>query len=89
MTPWGRSSVPHVSDAPIELLALDEPYEGAISARRVGEPSFTHVQDFGDAYMAAQTRGVRLVIPKSLADQLREVGDLPPELPPGVEVRAD
>jgi len=39
-----------MGSAPIELLALDDLYPGVIGARRQGEPSFTHVQDIGDAY---------------------------------------
>lgn len=76
---------------PIELLELDEPDQGmtVIRARREGEPSFTHVQDIGDAYMAAQVRGVHVVIPEHLIAELRMKGDLPPELPAWVEVRRD
>jgi len=77
-----------MDDAPIELIELvEDDFSSIITARREGEPSFTHVQDFGDAYMAAQSRGVRIVIPEPLAAQLREVGDLPPNLPSWVEVR--
>jgi hypothetical protein len=65
--------------APIELIAADQPYPGVISARRTGEPSFTHVQDIGDAMMAAMARGVDLIIPTGLAnDLLRDLPDLPP-----------
>lgn len=73
-----------VSDAPIELIALDEPYEGVISARRDGE-SFSHVQDVADAIMAALERGVDLVVPRDLFNQIRD--DFPPELPPYIKVR--
>ena len=74
-----------VSSEPVELIALDEPAQGLISARRNGEPTFTHVQGIADAMMAALSRGVDLVIPKQLYPDLRE--SLPPELPPWVKVR--
>lgn len=73
-----------MNDAPIELIALDEPYEGVISARREGE-SFSHVQDVADAIMAALARGVDLVVPRKLFDEIR--GEFPPELPPYIKVR--
>jgi hypothetical protein len=74
-----------VSDAPVELIALDGPYEGVISARREGEPSCSHVQDVADAIMAALARGVDLVVPAALFHEIR--GDFPPDLPPYVTVR--
>lgn len=40
-----------LGDAPIELMALDDPYEGVISAHREGELSFSHVQGVADAIM--------------------------------------
>ena len=48
-----RRCVTDLSDAPVELIAVDEPYEGVISARRQGEPGFSHVQDVADAIMAS------------------------------------
>lgn len=48
-----------MSDAPIELIPLDEPYEGVISACREGEPSFSHGQDVADAIMTALASRVR------------------------------
>jgi len=77
--------LPRVSSEPVELIALDEPAQGLISARRNAEPTFTHVQGIADAMMAALSRGVDLVIPKQLYPDLRE--SLPPELPPWVKVR--
>jgi hypothetical protein len=74
-----------VSSEPVELIAFEETAEGLISARRYGEPTFTHVQDIADAMAAALDRGVDLVIPKQLYADLR--GCLPPELPPWVRVR--
>jgi nucleoside-diphosphate-sugar epimerase len=74
-----------VSNAPVELIALDEPYEGVISARREGEPTFTHVQDVADAIMAALSRGVYVVVPAAMFEQIR--GDVPPDLPPYIKVR--
>ena len=72
-------------DAPVELIALDEPYEGVISARRAGEPSFSHVQDVADAIMAALARGVDLVVPAALFDEIRS--EFPPDLPPYIKIR--
>jgi hypothetical protein len=72
-------------EAPIELVELDEPYDDVISARREGEPSFSHVQDVADAIMAALSRGVDLVIPAALFDKIRD--DFPPDLPSFVKVR--
>jgi hypothetical protein len=69
---------------PLELVALDEPYEGVISARRQGEPSFSHVLDVADAIMAALDRGVDLVVPAALFSRIRS--GFPPELPPYIKV---
>lgn len=71
--------------APVELVALDQPYEGVISARRVGEPSFSHVQGVADAIMAAHARGVDLVVPAQLFAEIHD--DFPPDLPPYIKVR--
>ena len=73
------------SDAPIELIELDDPFEGAISAKRTGEPGFVHVSGISDAIMAALSRGVDLVIPARLYEQIRS--DLPAELPPYIKIR--
>jgi hypothetical protein len=71
--------------APIELLVLDQPFPGNITARREGEPSFTHVQGIADAMMAALSRGVDLIIPAELVSQMED--DLPPRLPDWVKIR--
>jgi hypothetical protein len=56
-----------------------------ISARRDGESSFSHVQDVAVAIMAALARGVRLVVP---GDMFEQIGDsFPPGLPPYIKVR--
>lgn len=78
-----------MTGAPIELLAYNDPYPGVIRARREGEPSFTHVQDIGDAYMAAQERGVRVVISQRLIDELRVAGEFPAHRPAWIEIRND
>ena len=75
-----------MDDAPIELLAYNEPHAGLIRARREGEASFTHVQSIGDAYMAAQVRNVQVVISEHLVEELRNAGELPPDLPSWIEV---
>jgi hypothetical protein len=73
-----------VSDAPVELLTVvDE--DGRMSARREGEPSFTGVEGVADAIMAALARGVDLVVPQQLFNEIRN--DFPPELPPYIKVR--
>jgi hypothetical protein len=73
------------SDAPVDLIALDEPYQGVISARREGEPGFSHVQGIADGIMAALGRGVDLVVPVALFDEIRD--SFPPDLPPYIKVR--
>ncbi|RNL77485.1 hypothetical protein [Nocardioides marmorisolisilvae] len=73
------------SDAPIELVALDVPFAGAISAQRKGEPSFEHVNGVSDAIMAALSRGVDLVIPRRVFEEIRD--DLPQELPSYIKIR--
>ena len=85
MARWSPATVLKVDDAPIELLALDQPRPGLIAARRVGEPSFSHVQDIGDAMMAAMSRGVDLIIPAAIADVVMR--DLPLELPNWIKIR--
>jgi hypothetical protein len=72
------------SDAPIELIALDDPHEGVISARRSGEPSFLYVNGVSDAITAALTRGVDIVVPVGLFEQIRS--ELPPDLPSYIKV---
>lgn len=74
-----------VSDAPIELIALGKPYPETILARRAGEPSFRWVNGVGDAIMAALARGVDLVVPQEIFDQIRD--EFPPTLPPYIKVR--
>jgi hypothetical protein len=71
-------------DAPIILIALDQPVEGAISARREGEPSFTGVADLGDAVLCALNRGVDLIVPAEMYAEIRD--ELPPELPPYIKI---
>jgi hypothetical protein len=83
VTGWPRLA--RVSSEPVELVALNQPTEGLISARRRGEPTFTHVQSLADAMLAALARGVDLIIPKRLYSELSD--DLPPELPSWVKVR--
>jgi hypothetical protein len=51
-----------------------------MSARRDGEPEFTCVEDVADAIMAALARGVDLVVPRQLFDEIRDA--FPPDLPP-------
>jgi hypothetical protein len=71
-------------DAPIELIALDSPYDGVIAACRRGEPSFLWVNGVSDAIMAALSRGVDLVVPAEMFAKIRE--DFPPELPPYIKI---
>ena len=71
--------------APVELITLDQPYEGVIPARREGEPRFSHVQDVADGIMAALSRGVDLVVPAAMFAEIRD--SFPPELPPYIKIR--
>lgn len=48
-------------------------------ARREGEPTFVWVQDLGDAYIAAQPRGVELHVPASVYAEMVRSGDAPVE----------
>ena len=73
-------------DAPIELLGYHGELD-VILARRVGEPSFIWVQDIGDAFQAADSRGVDVVVSQDFLAELTANGDLPPELPPGLRIR--
>ena len=78
-----RRTVALVNDRPVELLSVvDE--DGPMSARREGEPEFTGVQDIADAIMAAMARGVDLVVPRRLFDEIRD--GFPPELPSYIKV---
>jgi hypothetical protein len=63
--------------APVELIAFNEPDEGVISARREGEPDFSHVQDVADAAMAALACGVDLVVPAALFEERYETKSHP------------
>jgi hypothetical protein len=77
-------SVTTDESAPIELIALDTPYDGVIAAYRRGEPDFLWVNDVSDAIMAALSRGVDLVVPAVMFAQIRD--EFPPELPPYIKV---
>jgi hypothetical protein len=75
-----------MSDAPVRILGWDEQRQVWL-ARREGEPSFRWVQDFGDAYQAAQTsRGVELVVPAAIYREWIAAGDAPTEVPRGVRL---
>lgn len=73
-----RRTVALVSDAPVELLSLVDD-DGRMFARRDGEPNFTGVENVADAIMAALARGVDLVVPRRLFNEIRDA--FPPELP--------
>ena len=70
--------------APIELIALDTPYQGVIAAYRQGEPDFLWVNGVSDAIMAARSRGVDLVVPAAMFAEIRQ--EFPPKLPPYIRV---
>lgn len=74
-----------MSGAPIELIAVGDPYPETISARRDGEPSFKWVNGIGDAIMAALGRGVDLIVPQEVFEEIRD--EFPPELPPYIKIR--
>ena len=66
------------NSAPIELTGYDEEKD-VILAQRAGEPSFIWVQDIGDAYQAAGTRGgVDIVVTRAVWDQLLAEGYVEP-----------
>jgi hypothetical protein len=74
-------------DTPVVLDAMDATDwsgQGRILAHRDGEPGFEAVTGLGDAIQAAWVRGVDLVIPASLYDQIR--GNEPEQLPDWVKV---
>ena len=73
-----------MNDAPVELLALIDD-DGRMSARREGEPSFTGVEGVADAIMSALSRGVDLVIPSELFNQIRD--HFPRDLPSYITIR--
>jgi hypothetical protein len=67
-------------DAPIELIGLSSDDE-VILARRSGEPSFVWVQDLGDAYLAAASRGgVDVVVTRQFHEELLAYGVSPAEM---------
>jgi hypothetical protein len=64
-------------EAPIELYGF-HPELDVILARRAGEPSFVWVQDLGDAYQAAASRGgVDVVVTRQFRDDLLAAGESP------------
>jgi hypothetical protein len=65
------------ASAPIELCGYHDDLD-VILARREGEPDFIWVQDIGDAFQAAASRGVDLVVTRAFRDELVANGDLPP-----------
>jgi len=66
----------------IELIALDEPREGLISAHDGANKIY--FQGLGDAIMSALSAGVDLVIPAAMFEKMRD--DLPAELPGYIKV---
>jgi hypothetical protein len=67
-------------DAPIELYRF-HPEQDVILARRSGEPSFVWVQDLGDAYQAAGSRGgVDVVVTRAFREELLARGHSPLEV---------
>ncbi len=74
-------------DAPIELYGFhpDAEYD-VILARRAGEPSFIWVQDLGDAFQAAGSRGVEIIATKEFCAELLANGHSPLEVQ-GLRIR--
>lgn len=66
--------------APIELYGFHPEHEHLILARRAGEPTFVWVQDLGDAYQAAASRGVDVVVTRQFRDDLLAHGESPLEI---------
>jgi hypothetical protein len=74
-----------MSGAPVRMFGWDGDREVWL-AERDGEPEFVWVQDFGDAWMAAQSRGVELEISAALYEDLVAAGEAPAEPPTGVRI---
>jgi hypothetical protein len=68
--------VQKVDGAPIELYGF-HPDHDVILARCDGEPDFVWVQDLGDAFQAAASRGVDVVVSSSFKDELLASGESP------------
>jgi hypothetical protein len=67
-------------NAPVELLGWDEDNH-YWAASRAGEPSFTGVQDLGDAYMACNSRDAELIVTDEVYAEMVASGDAPPQRP--------
>jgi hypothetical protein len=67
-------------NAPVRILGWDE-RNHCWTAQRDGEPSFTGVQDIGDAYMACSWRQADLIIADDVYADMVESGDAPPTRP--------
>lgn len=67
----------------IELIALDSPDDGMISATDGHNDLW--FQDVGDAIMSALQAGVDLIVPAAMFEAIRD--DLPPDLPTYIKVR--
>jgi hypothetical protein len=68
---------PMNAGAPIEVYGYHDDLD-VILARREGEPTFIWVQDMGDAFQAAASRGVDVTVTRTFRDELVANGDLPP-----------
>ncbi len=69
-----------MASAPVEILGWDED-NNYWAAKRHGEPSFTGVQDLGDAYMACSTRDANVIISDDVYEEMVASGDAPRERP--------
>ena len=74
-----------MSGAPVRMIGYDADRDVWL-AKRDGEPSFVWVQDFGDAWMAAASRGVDLEISAALYEDLVANGEAPTAPPTGVRI---
>lgn len=67
-----------MTGAPVRLVGWDQSRQVWLATRE-NEPNFVWVQDLGDAYLAAQARGVELHIPASAYAEMVRSGDAPVE----------
>lgn len=74
-----------MSGPPVRIVEWDADREVCLAGRD-GEPSLVWVQDFADAWQAAISRGVELVVPMPVYEEWVADGEAPPEPPIGVSI---
>lgn len=79
------TTLKHMADAPVRIFGWDEEREVWLAARD-GEPSFVWVQDFADAYQAAESRDVEVVVPSGIYAVMVADGEAPSDPPSRVRL---